>query len=387
MVHSGDFKLDPAPSDGELTDVARLGRLGDAGVRLLLSDSTNVLEAGGSGSEAEAAEALHQVIGGADRRTVVGLFASNLHRLHAVAGATRRLGRRLCLLGRSLHVHSTIGMRLGYLDWPSDLLISSELAARLAPNQVVYAATGTQGEPRAALRRLASDQHGELRLEPGDTVVLSSRVIPGNERPVQTMVGDLLRLGVRLRTRTTDPKLHVSGHGYREELRKMLSLVRPEAFIPLHGTPLHLQRHAALARAAGVDQVLVLNDGEVAQLTVEGIGMATSVPVGKVAMAAGIELHDSVLHERRILGRSGVVFVVAARGPGAAVRVEVRVKGLPLAEQSAQEATRAARVALTAKGRPRNAPTDEAERVRRAVRRALGELLGRRPPVEVTILG
>ncbi|RLB57197.1 MAG: ribonuclease J, partial [Deltaproteobacteria bacterium] len=350
VLHTGDFKLDSGPADGELTDVARLGRLGDGGVRLLLSDSTNVLEPGASGSEADAAEALYAVIGSANRRAVVGLFASNLHRLHAVGEAARRHGRKLCLLGRSLHVHSTIGLRLGRLDWPSDLLISAELASRLPANQVVYAVTGTQGEPRAALRRLASDRHGDLRLEPGDTVVLSSRVIPGNERAVQCLVGDLLGLGVQLRSRTTDPRLHVSGHGHREELRKMLSLVRPEAFIPLHGTPLHLQHHAALARQVGVGQVLVLRDGEVAHLTVEGIGMATPVPVGKVAMAAGIELDDGVLQQRRILGRCGVVFVVVATGSGhGGVSVAVKVKGLPLADEIVSETTRAARLAVTGK--------------------------------------
>jgi len=388
VIHTGDFKLDPAPPDGELTDVARLGELGDGGVRLLLSDSTNVLAAGTAGSEAEAAEALHQVIGATSGRIVVGLFASNLHRLRAVAEAAQSHGRKLCLLGRSLHVHSTIGLRLGWLDWQSDLLISPELADRLPSHRVLYAATGTQGEPRAALRRLASDRHGDLRLESGDTVILSSRVIPGNERAVQRMCADLVRLGVRLHSRTTLPQLHVSGHGHRDELRRMLALVRPAAFVPVHGTPLHLQVHATLAREAGVDQVMVLNDGEVAHLTAEGIGMAAPVTVGKVAMAAGLELGDDVLQQRRLLGRCGLVVVVAARRPGGTdPLIEVTVRGVPLPTESARAALRVARATLGSAPKGHAKGLDEGERVRRAVRRALADLLGTRPIVEVTVVG
>ncbi len=388
VIHSGDFKLDPSPPDGELTDVGRLGELGDGGVRLLLSDSTNVLTPGSAGSEAEAAEALHQVIGATNGRIIVGLFASNLHRLRAVAEAAKSHGRKLCLLGRSLHVHSTIGLRLGWLDWQSDLLVSPELADRLPSHQILYAATGTQAEPRAALRRLASDQHGDLRLGPGDTVILSSRVIPGNELAVQRMSADLVRMGVRLHSRTTEPQLHVSGHGHRGELRRMLALVRPAAFIPLHGTPQHLQVHATLAREAGVDQVLVLHDGEVAHLTAEGIGMADPVPVGKVAMAAGLELSEKLLQQRRLLGRTGLVVVVAVRRSGAAdPLIEVTVRGVPLPKESARAALRAARAALVRPPRGHDKGLDEEERVRRAVRRALADCIGTRPIVEVTVVG
>ena len=381
IVHSGDFKLDPQPGDGQLTDEARLAELGDEGVALLLSDSTNVLRDGHTGSEGEAAFALDRIVSEAERRVVVGLFASNLHRVRAVAEACRRHGRHLCLLGRSVRKHVEVAQALRMVDWPSDLLVSAEAAAGLAPENVVYIASGTQAEPRASLRRIASGIHPGLRLEPGDVVALSSRIIPGNERAVHRMVDDLMALGVRVRTSRTDPDIHVSGHAYRGEQERLIELLRPDAFIPVHGTRLHLERHAALARDLGVDQVMTLVDGEVAFLDRRALRRDGAVPAGKVATNAGVVLDDETLRERRKLGRSGVVTLTVVRGLGEPV-MTVYARGVPCYDEVVAVAARSARRALAG---PSQVDLT-GERIRRAVRQALGDLLGDRPTVDVSVV-
>ncbi|HHH28670.1 MAG TPA: ribonuclease J [Polyangiaceae bacterium] len=382
IVHSGDFKLDPQPSDGELTDESRLSALGDEGVALLLSDSTNVLRDGHTGSEREAAFALDRIVGEAEQRVVIGLFASNLHRVRAVADACQRHGRHLCLLGRSVRKHVEVARALRLVDWPSDLLVSPETASDLAPENVAYIASGTQAEPRGSLRRIASGIHPSLRLEPGDVVALSSRIIPGNERAVHRMVDDLMAFGVRVRTSRTDPDIHVSGHAYRGEQERLIELLRPRAFIPVHGTRMHLARHAMLARDLGVDQVLTLVDGEVAALDrATGLGRDGAVPAGKVATNAGLVLDEETLRERRKLGRCGVVTLTVVRGVGDLV-LTVYARGVPSYDEVVALAARSARRAL--EGPPRAELAGE--RVRRAVRQALGDLLGERPTVDVSVL-
>jgi ribonuclease J len=383
VVHSGDFKIDDAPGDGELTDVTRLSELGDAGVRLLLSDSTNALSAGSTGSEQLAADSLARIVAAADQRVVVGLFASNLHRLDAVARCAVAEGRRLCLLGRSMLTHAEIGQRLERVQWPNDLLVTPQHAAKLPRNQVIYAATGTQAEDRAALRRLSRGQHGEVDLEAGDRVVLSSRIIPGNERGVHAMVNEFLRRGVEVVSQLTERDVHVSGHAHRDEQRHLLSLLRPETFIPLHGTLIHLRRHAALARQAGVADTLVLLNGEMANVTATELSTVGQVPVGRVAISWGNEIGAEVVRDRRRIGRAGVVVVAVLRGVGGELdSVHATVRGLPgdlplLCERVSRAA--ASRV---------DTRKDEAltEAIRRAVRLRVGEMVGERPEVEVMLL-
>jgi len=388
VVHSGDFKLDPHPSDGIVTDQARLSQLGDAGVRLLLSDSTNVMIEGHSGSEQTAANALDRLVSTAPGRVVVALFASNLHRIRALGDIAQRSERRLCLLGRSLRTHVAVGERLGLLAWPSDLLVSPELARSLPSRSVLYLATGTQGEPRGALRRLAGAHHSDLKLSGGDRVVLSSRVIPGNERAVQGMLNDLLELGVELCTKSTDPDVHVSGHAYCEEQQRLIELLRPQAFVPVHGTMMHLDRHAELARRLGVAQTQVLRDGQCVTLSRNGFSAPQPIAAGRVAMSAGQPIADEVLRDRRQIGRIGVVFV--AVGPiqsGQAATVTVRTRGVSRPQVVAAQAADAARSALLRVVGTRPEQEAVAERVRRAVRHRIGELLGTRPQVEVAMVG
>ncbi|MBM4357911.1 MAG: ribonuclease J [Deltaproteobacteria bacterium] len=381
VVHSGDFKLESDPLDGQPTDEARLARAGDEGVRLLLSDSTNVFQAGDAGGELAVSEALEQLVATAEGRVVVGLFASNVHRLGALGAIARRTGRHVCLLGRSVRRHAEVGRQLGWLAWPSDLVVAPEIAASLPPRRLLYLVTGTQGEPRAALARLAAEDHPDLRLGPGDRVVLSSRVIPGAEQRVFAMQDDLLRLGVDLVTRLTHPAIHVSGHAHRDEQRRLLELVRPGSFMPVHGTLLHLRRHAELAREVGIEDTLVLQNGERAELGSSGLAKRGKFESGRVAIAAGRPVTAAVLQERRELGRSGLIVVVVGPGSGA---LRVVTRGVNEAERVRTVAEGAVRGVL-ATGATRDLPR-LVEALWRAVRARVLDATGQRPVVEVDVV-
>jgi ribonuclease J len=244
IVHTGDFKLDPTPPDGETTDEARFSALGDEGVRLLLSDSTNVDSAGTSTSEASVGRALAALVAKAPARVVIGVFASNVQRLQLLGEIAIATGRRICLLGRSVGNHVRVAQAVGRLNWPSDLVMPHEMVGAMPRERVLVIASGTQAERMSTLTRLGQGTHPALRLDEGDLVILSSRIIPGNDRPVFDMMGDFLRLGVKLVTKVTDPGIHASGHAHTEELEELIDLVRPKAFLPVHGTYLHLRAHA-----------------------------------------------------------------------------------------------------------------------------------------------
>lgn len=307
VVHSGDFKFDPAPPDGEPTDETRLLELGDAGVDLLLSDSTNVDSSGRSGSEADVAEALDSVVRNARRRVFVAMFSSNVQRLISLGKIARRRGRRLCLLGRSLSTHVQVARELGYLDWPHDLLLPVERLRSYPKAEVLVLATGTQAEPAAALAKLARGEHRWADVDPGDTVVFSSRIIPGCDRAVVQLMGDLLRRGASVESRWT-AGVHASGHAHREEQQRMIELVRPAAFVPIHGTLHHLRRHAELARDAGVRQVRVVENGQTLVLEQRQLQLGPTVACGRVHVAiGGTELPLDVLSERRDLGKLGML--------------------------------------------------------------------------------
>jgi ribonuclease J len=271
-------------------------------------------------------------------------------------------------------------MKLERLDWPDDLLVSPPQAKTLPRSSVVWAATGTQGEPRGALRRLASRQHPDLTLQPGDVVALSSRVIPGNERAVSALMDDLAAQGATVLSRLTNPDIHVSGHAHRDEQRSLLEWISPRAFVPLHGTRMHLLAHAELARDTGVDQVQVLLNGEALRVGREHLTHEGRVVAGKVAVARGVELSDEVLRERRTLGRSGVVFVSLQRIAEQPRLSSVHLVGLPDDAEA-----RATRVVLRVLNDAKRTRSDAAiaEDVRRALRSEMLELNGSKPAVDV----
>jgi ribonuclease J len=309
VLHTGDFKLDPHPADGERTDEERLRAIGDEGVRLLLSDSTNVDSPGESTSELEVGEALLRCVLEERQRVVVGLFASNVQRLLHVGRVARLSKRRIVLLGRSLETHVAAAVAVGKLDWPSDLILPVEMAQGTARERVLALATGTQGEPPAALARLASGTHPRLSLEAGDAVFLSSRVIPGSERAVHEVIAGLLRRGVRVVSRAHEPKIHASGHAHRGELVRMMELVRPRGFVPVHGTLHHLHRHADLARSQGISDVLVAENGDVIAVDEDPLRKTGRALTGRVFADDRRTVPTEVLDERRKLARAGVLVV------------------------------------------------------------------------------
>jgi ribonuclease J len=309
LVHSGDFKIDLDPPDGEHFELDYLEQLGDAGVRMLFSDSTNVDVEGSSGRESDVAVALEWQIRDAPQRVIVSMFGSNVYRLAAVLRIAQAAHKHVLLLGRSLQTHARVAERLGLLPKPLPIYLPAELAQTMTRNRLVVIASGSQAEPQAALARLALGSHHQLRLEEHDTVVLSSRVIPGRERAIHTLIDNLERRGVRVVQRFDDPKLHVSGHACRDEQKKLIELLRPQTFVPVHGTYHHLKRHAALARDAGVPETFVIENGAVLELDDAGVRSAPSVTAGRVHMQAGTELPAVVLRDRMLMAEVGIVLM------------------------------------------------------------------------------
>ena len=308
IIHTGDFKFDDSPPDGEAFDVDRLRELGDAGVRLLMSDSTNVDNEGPTGSEADVADALEKIVGDAQGAVVVAMFASNVHRLRILGDIARRHNRRIVLLGRGVGTHTRVARKTGYLPWPDDFVLPDTMARELPRKRILAIATGSQGEERAALSKLARGEHPAFDLVPGDTVILSARTIPGNEPEVNGLMGQLIRKGIDVRTRLTDHGIHVSGHAHRPEQRRMIDLVRPQSFIPVHGTIHHLTRHGELAREQGVSDVAVIENGRIAELDARGVAIGQVVPTGRVHVWAGHTVADKTIRERTALAHDGAAF-------------------------------------------------------------------------------
>jgi len=390
IVHTGDFNFDPDPPDGEPTDEARLRELGDRGVTLLLSDSTNIDVPERAGSERSVREALEPLVMGAEQRCVVALFASNIQRLITLGELARKAGRNLCLLGRSLDTQATVATRIGRLHWPSDLLLSPEQAREMPRDRVLFLAGGTQAEKNSALRRLASGAHPALSLDPGDTVILSSRVIPGNERPVIAMINDLLRRGVIVKSRITDPGVHTSGHAGRSEQRRMIGLVRPRCFLPVHGTLHHMLRHSELAGEEGIEERLVVENGTPVVCDGERLFRDEGVRSGRIPIAYGGEpLDKSTLQARSELSKNGLVLaclVFDGRGELAAPP-RVTARGVPGVDAQAPALRAVALELERAAGAHREGRGLSLEDfLRRTARRKLEELSGTRPVVEIELV-
>src|SRR5271165_4599334 len=268
VLHTGDWKIDPTPIVGGPTDAAKLTALGDAGVLALIGDSTNAVREGRSPSESDVAKTLAELIRTAPRRVAVTTFASHVGRLRAVADAARAADREVVLIGRAMERVAQVARETGHLDGVQDFR-SAENYGYLPPDKVLALCTGSQGEPRAALSRIAQDEHPEVTLSSGDRVIFSSRAIPGNEKAVSRVINGLVAQGVEVITDRTH-LVHVSGHPRRAELLDMIGWVRPKILIPAHGEPLHLAEHAKLARRAGVPQVLVCRNGDLVRLGADG---------------------------------------------------------------------------------------------------------------------
>ncbi len=283
VLHTGDWKLDPEPLVGEVTDEASLRALSDEGVLALVGDSTNALRHGESGSEAGVRKALTDLFGQCKGRIAVACFASNIARLESIAAAAAAHDRHVALVGRSLWRMNEAARENGYLAGTPDFL-DEQQAGFVPRDKIVLICTGSQGEPRAALSRIAADEHPHVVLEGGDTVIFSSRVIPGNERAVHKIWNGLLHLGIDVVTDETHPEIHVSGHPARDELVQMYQWVRPQIAIPVHGEPQHLRAHAELARMCQVPHTLVPENGTLIRLAPDGPSVVDHVQAGRLAV-------------------------------------------------------------------------------------------------------
>ena len=313
VIHTGDFKIDHTPVDGRTIELTTLAKYGDEGVLLLLSDSTYAEVPGYTPSEQVVGEALDRAIGEAPGRVMVATFASLVSRVQQVVDAAERHGRKVSIVGRSMVDTVNVASDLGYLRLPPGILLPMHATRNLLPEQVVLLTTGSQGEPTSALVRIANGGHRDVKIIPGDTVVISATPIPGNELPVSRTIDNLLRQGARVlydRIAT----VHVHGHASQEELKLVLSLVKPRYFVPVHGEYRHLNAHAQIAWDMGVgeDGIFVLEDGDVLELSREGAETVERINTGPIYLD-GISRRDTqspVLSQRRSLSKDGVVVVV-----------------------------------------------------------------------------
>jgi len=395
ILHTGDWKIDPDPLLGAPTDQDAIRRLGDEGVLAMVCDSTNVFVDGHAGSEADVRKTLIPLIGGFKGRVAVACFASNVARMDSVIRAAEANGRRVCLVGRSMHRMAAAAKSVGLMVDVKPFIEDSE-ARHLPPHAVLYLCTGSQGEPRAALARIADGTHPAVKLGAGDACVFSSRVIPGNEIPIRNLQNKLTENGVRLYTERDHPGIHVSGHPCRDELAEMYAWARPTIAVPTHGERRHLMEHAAFARDLQVPQQVTPRNGDMVRLAPGRAAIVDEVPAGRLYVDGGMVTVENgdALRERRHAASNGVVAVsVVLDGKNKIVSgPQVRALGLPsepdypledILDDLADEAEQAL-------GRLRGEDRDLDESIEtalsRAVKKASQRIWGRRPVVETTVL-
>lgn len=389
IIHTGDFKIDETPVDGQHFDRERFAELGQEGVALLLSDSTNVERTGRSGSESSLKPILREIVSRTRRRFFLSSFSSHLHRIRQVAEVSREFGRRVVPLGRRMAESVRLGAETGQLGFAPGMFIDPGEAEFLDANRLSYLASGSQGEAMSALARIAAGTHPKVALEPGDVVVLSSRFIPGNERTIGTLINRLYKLGAEVMYESVAP-VHVSGHASRDELAEMITLTRPKNFIPIHGEYRHLSRHAALAIETGVPErnCFVLEDGDTLILDGAGARRGRAVDAGRVVIEGGEPGDPALLGERRILARDGTVtavLVVSAKTGKVVAGPNLVSRGL-VSGDGTSEHMRRAREELAARLALYRGPMSAGEitlkdEVTRAVRRYFSDELDKRPLV------
>jgi ribonuclease J len=396
VLHSGDWKLDLTPVDGRLTDLARIGAIAkEHGIRLLMSDSTNAEEPGHTKSERSVGEVLRDLFHQhGDKRIIVTCFASHIHRVQQIAEAALATGRTIATLGRSMAKNVALARDLGLLRIPDHALVDIEKIGSYRPEQVCVISTGSQGEPMSALALMAAGENKWLKVGSGDLVVMSSHAIPGNESAVSKVIDGLYRLGVEV-VHSGLAEVHVSGHAMQGELATLLSIARPEFFIPVHGEFRHLTHHSRLAMKMGVatENVLLCEDGDVVELTDDGAAFAGEVPAGYLYVDGIVgDVGHGVLRDRRVLSEEGVVVVVVtvdAKSGEVLTGPEIITRGwvfAPEAESLLEEAKSAVLAGIKAAV---DTGGNDYETLRRHVRQALGRFVNertRRRPMIVPVV-
>ncbi|MCY1702575.1 ribonuclease J [Deinococcus sp. SL84] len=377
VVHTGDFKLDEEPGDGKLSDLARLKQAGDEGVLLLLSDSTNAERPGRTPSEAEIARNLEEVIAGCRGRVFLTTFASQVLRLQNILNIAHKLGRRVVIEGRSMLKYTQVAQELGFMEAPEPFLTSDQVAG-LQDSQVLFLCTGSQGQPMSVLSRLAFGNHAKIALKRGDSVILSSNPIPGNEEAVNLVINHLYEIGTDVYYPPTY-KVHASGHGSRDELAEVLNLVRPKYFLPWHGEPRHQINHARLAQILPQppQRTLIARNGDIVHLEENEFKVTGTVPAGAVYVdGLGVgDIGDDILMDRSAMSQDGIIVLTAVLHP--TPHVEIVSRGFARANAELDGEIR--RVALEAvteglrgKRRLEDVRDDMYGQVRRFVRKATG---------------
>jgi ribonuclease J len=394
VLHTGDWKFDPAPLIGTPTDEGRLRALGEAGCLAVIGDSTNALREGRSASETDVAKSLAQLIAEAPGRVAVTTFASNVARMRAVADGARACGREVVVVGRAMDRIAQVARETGYLDGVQEFR-GTDAFGYLPPDKVVALCTGSQGEPRAALARIAEDEHPDVTLGKGDRVIFSSRAIPGNENAVGRVINGLVTQGIEVITDRTH-LVHVSGHPRRAELEDLYRWVRPQIAIPVHGEALHLAEHAALARKAGVPQALTCSNGDLVQLAPSPAGIIDRLPQGRLYKDGRLVINAEArtVADRRRLGFVGMVSIAFAIDDDAGTIAgdpEVELIGIPEADaegrpfDSLVHDTTVETVENLPRARRRDADS-VADAVKRAVRSAVAVRWGKKPLCVVHVL-
>jgi ribonuclease J len=318
IIHTGDFKVDPTPTDNELFDLHTFADYGKRGVLLLMSDSTNVDRPGYTESERAVRPRLEELFVRSERRLVISCFSSSIHRLQQILDLAAEYGRKVAFLGRSMNNVTEIAHSMGLLTIPDSTLLRPQDIMQMTPDKVAVVVSGTQGEPMSALSRVAVDNHKNLYIERGDTVVLSSRIIPGNEKAIYRMMNHLARRGADIVYGTMRPPVHVSGHASEEELKLILNLVRPRYFLPVHGEYRQLSRHAQLAqhlRFSGLEESFVMETGETLEIDKMGARRGERVTIGRVCIDSGSlddVVEDMIIRDRRHLSEDGFVLPIIA---------------------------------------------------------------------------
>ena len=394
VLHTGDFKLDQTPIDGVTTDFGALAKFSKAGVDLMMSDSTNAQNPSFTPSEAEVGKELRKIISQARGRVIIASFASHIHRMQQICDAARDNGRKVVVTGRSMIQNTDIARRLGYLNIPDEDIVDAYDLKGIPPEQVVIMCTGSQGEPLSALARIANGEHRTIQMDEGDTVIVSATPVPGNEKAVTRVINGLAKIGADVYDKNR-ARVHVSGHAGAEELKLVLSIVQPNAFMPVHGEATHLRAHAKLAEATGVpaENVFICENGEGLELSSRGVKRGETVQSG-IVFVDGLSVGDTsqgVLDERNALGSQGFAAIAAAvspKGKNVVGNVQIEMHGITggddpyLAREAVQTVKGAVKRALGKGG--------GAKEVKKAARDAFLSLLWertkQRPMVIVNLL-